>query len=95
SISNRLGSDGTDIGAVEVDYVLRIIGVKRVGSSILLKFTSVSDKAYGLEYTPDLSAPSWVPLSELVVGTGGIVTLTNNGAGLLPAGFYRAFQQPP
>ncbi len=72
-----------------------ITDVKQVGGSVHLKFTSVSDKAYGLEYKLALSESSWTSLSELVVGTGGIVTVTNNETGLLSSQFYRAFERPP
>jgi len=74
AIQNPPGSDGTDIGAVEVDHILRMIGVTRVATNVQVGFTTVSDKTYGLEYNPDLTTSSWTTLPSAIAGTGGIVT---------------------
>jgi hypothetical protein len=95
AIQNAPGSDGTDIGAVEVDHILRMTGVTRVATNVYVGFTTVSDKTYGLEYNPDLTTSSWTALLNEIAGTGGIVTVTNSGVGLSPSLFYRAFQRRP
>lgn len=92
AIPNRLGSDGTDIGALEVNHILTLTGLSKVGSNVHLSFTSVSDKIYRLEYKSSLTDSSWIVIPGVIAGTGGIVTATNFGAGLSPSRFYRAFQ---
>jgi hypothetical protein len=95
AVPNAPGGDGTDIGALEVDHVLRCTEARRVGSNILVRFTSVSDKTYGIQEKPDIISAAWSTLPGVISGSGGIVTATN---GLLPdssTGFYRAFERAP
>lgn len=93
AIPNRFGSDGTDIGAVEGNHVLRMTGVSREGTNVHVKFTSVSDRTYRLEWRDGLDASTASVFPMLVPGTGGIITFTNLGAGGLPLRFYRALRQ--
>jgi len=95
AVPNQLGSDGTDIGAVEVDHILRMTAVTRTATDVYVRFTTFSDRAYGLEYNADLKTFSWTALPDEIVGTGGIVAVTNFGFGLSPSRFYRAFQRSP
>jgi hypothetical protein len=88
-----MGSDGTDIGAVESNPRLTLTEVRSVGTNVQVRFTTVSDRNYQLQYKSELTAPSWITLPGTATGSGGIVTATNLGAGVLPRGFYRAFQQ--
>ena len=93
AVTNWMGSDGTDIGAVESNPRLTLTEVRSVGTNVQVRFTTVSDRNYQLQYKSELTAPSWITLPGTATGSGGIVTATNLGAGVLPRGFYRAFQQ--
>ena len=52
-ITNRPGGDGTDIGALEVDHILKITAFDKFSGYENLSFTSVSDKRYGLDFNND------------------------------------------
>jgi hypothetical protein len=72
-----------------VNPVLRATRVQRNGSDILIRFTSVSDKSYFLEYKNNVNVAVWTTLPGSVQGSGGIVTGKDAGAGFLPQRFYR------
>ena len=93
AIPNAKGSDGTDIGAFEANPILSMTGLALVGEDLHVSFTTVSTGTYRVQYKPHLSDSTWTILSGVMSGTGGIVTVTNLGAGLLPAGFYRIYRQ--
>lgn len=92
-VPNPAGGDGTDTGALEVNHVLTGTEVRRAGSDMLARFTSVSDKAYGVQYRPEVGGGAWRNLPGTVAGTGGIATYTNTNAATLPRRFYRAFER--
>jgi hypothetical protein len=92
-VPNAPGSDGTDIGAFEVDPVLRFTGLSRANSNVQVSFTTVSDKSYGVQYRSNVLASPWVAFPDVIPGSGGIVTFTNVGAVPPPAQFYRAFER--
>lgn len=91
-IANFSDSDGTDIGALEVDPVLRATEVCRSGDDVHVRFTSVSDKVYGVEYKPAWSAREWIILNGTVPGTGGNATFVDTGAASVPFRCYRVFE---
>src|SRR5204862_8273827 len=94
SIPNAIGGDGTDIGALEVDHVLRFTDIRRSGPDIFVRFTSVSDKVYQLQSKSDVREAQWTNLPQAIAGSGGMVTATNIGAaGTAGRRFYRAFEQ--
>jgi hypothetical protein len=93
-VPNAPGSDGTDIGAFEVDPVLRLTGIARASNDVRVSFTTVSDKTYGLQTKSSVTSP-WMPLPNVIPGSGGIVTFTNQGGGTLSQRFYRAVQNQP
>jgi hypothetical protein len=91
AVTNALGSDGTDIGALEVNYVLTATETRKVGNNIQVRFTTVSDKNYGVQYKSTVRQIGWTTLPGTISGTGGIVTFTDIGAAGLSQRFYRAF----
>jgi hypothetical protein len=95
AVTNAFGGDGTDIGAFEVNHILTGTEARRVGNDVQVRFTTVSDKTYGVEYRPEAGEGPWTQLPGVVTGTGGIVTYTDAGAATLPRRFYRIFERVP
>jgi len=89
NIPNAPGGNASDIGAFESDPVLRCTGLKVQGNDVLIKFTSLSDLDYSLQYRSNLPSSVWLTIPGSVRGSGGIVTATNYGAASLPKLFYR------
>ncbi len=94
AVTNAFGGDGTDIGAFELNHILTGTEARRVGSNVQVRFTTVSDKTYGVEYRPEVGEGPWTELPGIVPGTGGIVTYTDANAASLPRRFYRVFERP-
>jgi hypothetical protein len=95
AVTNAFGGDGTDIGAFEVNHILTGTETRRAGDDILVRFTTVSDKTYGVEYRPEVGEGPWTELPGAIAGTGGIVTYTDVNAATLPRRFYRIFERAP
>jgi hypothetical protein len=95
AVTNAFGGDGTDIGAFEMNHILTGTEARRVADDILVRFTTVSDKTYGVEYRPEVGDGPWTELPGTVAGTGGIVTYTDVNAATLPRRFYRIFGRAP
>jgi hypothetical protein len=95
AVPNRFSGDGTDIGAFEVNHILTGTETRRAGDDIQVRFTTVSDKTYGVEYRPEVGEGPWTELPGTVAGTGGIVTYTDVNAATLPRRFYRIFERMP
>ncbi len=93
AVPNAAGSDGTDIGALEVNPVLTATESRKWGSDIQVRFTTVSDKTYRVQYKADVNS-AWTTLPESIAGTGGIVTYTDIGAASLPRRFYQMLSAP-
>ena len=92
AVTNSMWSDGSDIGAMEVNHVLTMTEARKSDSNILVRFTSVSDKTYGLQYKDESSGAIWTTLPGLMSGSGGMVTAINAGASSIPRRFYGAFE---
>jgi predicted outer membrane repeat protein len=95
AVTNASGGDGTDIGALEVNHVLIGTEVRTAGNDVRVRFTSVSDKTYGVEYRPEVGEGPWTELPGTIVGTGGFATYTDVNAATLPRRFYRIFERAP
>jgi hypothetical protein len=67
-----------------------LFGPKTVGTNFLVSIQSEPGKTYTVQYMNALGT-SWQSLAP-VVGTGGIITLTNGGAGVSQR-FYRLVEQ--
>jgi lysophospholipase L1-like esterase len=59
-----------------------------------IQFTTASNQLYLVEMTDSLDAPSWTPLTNNVLGTGGLVTVTDPNAAAQSNRFYRVKQLP-
>ena len=94
-IPDSPGGDGTDIGALEVDPILRVTEVRPAANEIIVRFTSVSDKSYSVQFKPNINATAWTTLPGIVTGTGGNATFIDDNTEALPMRFYRAFERPP
>lgn len=57
----------------------------------LITFETLAGLRYAVEKTVDLESPDWQPLpgAESVVGTGGLLSVSDPGAGCLDVRFYR------
>ncbi len=78
------GTDPLDAGSS-----LRIVSVQLLGPDILLQFATVAGKRYQVEGTDDLTRPSWSPVAEPILGTGGMIPRNVSGVFEQPIRFYR------
>jgi T5SS/PEP-CTERM-associated repeat protein len=65
-----------------------VTAIQHAGSDIHISFTTGASAPYAVSYETDLISGSWTTLTN-VTGSGGIMTITNSGATLLPRRFYR------
>jgi hypothetical protein len=93
SVPDLAGSDGTDIGALELDPVLRVTGIQVSNSDIFISFTSTSDQSYDVQYKTESTSAIWTNLGGTTRGSGGIVTAKDAGAASQSARFYRVRTQ--
>jgi phosphatidylinositol glycan class B len=56
----------------------------------LIRFTTVSNKLYRVEYTNELTNSVWLTLTNNLVGTGNILSITDPGEANVSRRFYRA-----
>lgn len=66
-----------------------ITALQRDGANIRIRFTTLSNKLYGVDYRTNLAAGSWTSLTNNLTGTGGTMTVTNIGAASRAKCFYR------
>jgi len=59
------------------------------GADVVILFASVSGKAYRLERTRQFSQPAWSTAMDNLVGTGGVMEVTERGAAGNGGFFYR------
>ena len=72
----------------------RITSLTAADTNVTLEFSTVSNQTYLVERRDDLAAGLWTTVSSNIIGTGGIVTLTNQVPANLPQQFYRVRQLP-
>ena len=72
----------------------RVTSLGFVGGNMQLGFTSVSKQSYRVEMADDLTTPNWIPLTNNVPGTGGVVTVIDPTADAQSQRFYRVRQLP-
>jgi hypothetical protein len=65
-----------------------IVTISRTPSGQALSVESTTGVTYTLQYKSSLSDPQWTPITPSVVGTGGIIVLTDSTPGL-ESRFYR------
>lgn len=76
--------------AVRVTTLLQpVLFVNRNGSNIVIGFDSTSSPAYTVESSPNLAAGSWTNLVTNIVGTGGVIFLTNRNTPAMSNEFFR------
>jgi len=68
--------------------------IKLTGSTVIISFSSVSNKYYRLERTDDLGGNRWVTVADSIPGTRGIVQVADVGGAGHPSRFYRVVLLP-
>jgi hypothetical protein len=68
----------------------RIVSVRREVTTAILSIRTTSSQRYALEFSPDLATWSVVPGAHDIVGTGGIVQVTDSLHTCCEPRFYRA-----
>jgi hypothetical protein len=58
------------------------------GGNARIGFTTWTNLSYAIEYNNDLVTGSWTTLTN-ITGAGGIMSVTDSGAAMLPKRFYR------
>ena len=66
-----------------------ITSLQLAGADVRIRFTTLTNKLYGVDYRNDLATGSWTSLTNNVTGTGGIITITDPGAASRSRRFYR------
>ncbi|MGH7977167.1 MAG: hypothetical protein ACREC8_10970 [Limisphaerales bacterium] len=54
------------------------MNIQVLGTNFFLSWSAPVGQTYQIEYKDNLNAPSWTPLGDPILGTGGIVTVTNS-----------------
>ena len=68
---------------------LRITGIQAVGADTQINLSTGSNRLYRVDRTSDMVTAVWTTMTNNLPGTGGIVTITDPGAGGQPKRFYR------
>ena len=93
TITNALGDAGlTNYNITYNNGLLTVVGLPALtlttlGQQYVLNFQTLNGQSYQLESRTNLIAPGWVPLGGLIVGTGGLVNVTNSIVG--PQSFFQ------
>jgi chitinase len=72
----------------------RIVGIQASNHSMLVSFTSIPLGSYSVQWTTNLSAPTWVTLTTNLTGTSGTQQFIDAGATNSLHRFYR-IKTPP
>ena len=59
------------------------------GADIVVSFQSMAGIIYRVEVRNDITGAGWFVLADQILGTGGVISVTDPGAALLPRSFYR------
>ena len=54
------------------------LNIQASGTNLIFRWSGVVGQTYQLEYTDDLSAPSWIPVGGSLVGDGGPIIVNTN-----------------
>ena len=93
-IANAPGGDGSDIGAVEVGSLLRVLDIQTQSARVNVSFTTEGPFAYHLE-SKEMFAPgpwTFVPGSART-GSGAVLTVPDTRPRVSKR-FYRAVMTP-
>ena len=69
--------------------LLKISQMRAGGNDMVLEFGTVSGRTYRLERSLTLEAGSWTTVQDDIVGTGGVIEVTDADAALHARRFYR------
>jgi hypothetical protein len=72
----------------------RFTAINVAGTNVALRFSTVSNQLYVVESRDELTAGSWVTVTNNVPGSGGIIAVTNRVPSTLASRFYRVRQLP-
>jgi hypothetical protein len=91
TLSDNFMSDGTVIYRCVPALLTApvITSLQLAGADVRIRFTTLTNKLYGVDYRNDLATGSWASLTNNVTGTGGIITITDPGAASRSRRFYR------
>ena len=88
NVANAPGGDGSDIGALEVDSLFRILSITKSNTFARVRFKSDPGNTYTLQQTSVVTNRTWTNLVGTLTGTGQELEATDNGP-LPPWRFYR------
>jgi hypothetical protein len=88
SIPNAPGGNGSDIGALEVDSLFRILSLTRSNTFARVRFKTDAGTFYTLQQTSVVTNRSWTNMVGTVMGDGHALEITDPGP-LPPTRFYR------
>jgi hypothetical protein len=54
------------------------LSIQVSGTNFVFSWPTVSGRTYQIEFKDDLNASTWAPLGSTLVGTGNVITSTNN-----------------
>ena len=70
-----------------------IKSITKVDDNFHIEFQSIAGRSYRVEWTDDLKAGKWTPLTqEAIAGTGQMIKIIDAGAGTQKQGFYRVIE---
>src|SRR5262249_17464882 len=67
----------------------QISSIQRVGSDVVISFTTVAGETYTVQMKDSLQTNGWTNLSSSVTGTGAIISVTDSGGAAFSTRFYR------
>jgi uncharacterized repeat protein (TIGR01451 family) len=88
TVTNAVGVTNSTAARLIVLVPPAISSINLSGTNILISLPSVSGLHYTLEYKTTLDDPDWLPLPPAVLGTGGVIILTDD-TGPFATRFYR------
>jgi hypothetical protein len=83
-----LGIDNLSFSANVAPPPLNQLTIEASGTNLFLNWLGVAGQSYHIEYTDNLTSPTWTPLGDPLTGTGGTLTVSNN-FGVSPQRFFR------
>ena len=79
--------------AVVVKVLPRVV-ISRTGNDVVISFATAAGQRYAVERCGVLNCAEWGTVANEILGTGGNVSVSDNGAVGEPRRFYRVVQSP-
>ncbi|MCX6894931.1 MAG: hypothetical protein NTZ16_05400 [Verrucomicrobia bacterium] len=73
---------------------LRITAIVRAGDDLQVSLATATNRLYRLDRSSDLASGAWTSVTNNLVGDGGVMTVTDTGAGDGSPRFYRVRLNP-